>query len=135
MCAWHRSYRNQLAEEREENLALRGRIADMMGAAARANEWLRKAIRAYEDDPHHEKLKVRVIDYKQRARCYKRMAMPLYPDDDSEWSDDDDIIDPVYKKQLEDEIKAKNTKREEDMRRAQEEREGGVGSSLEVHTS
>jgi hypothetical protein len=28
------------------------------------------------------------------------MALPLIPDDDSEWSDDDDLIDPEEKKRL-----------------------------------
>jgi Zn-dependent oligopeptidase len=39
--AWHKSYRNQLAIEREENMNLRNQIFDMQAAAGRANGHLR----------------------------------------------------------------------------------------------
>lgn len=39
--AWHKSYRNQLAMEREENMNLRNQIFDMHAAAGRANGHLR----------------------------------------------------------------------------------------------
>jgi hypothetical protein len=50
-------------------------------------------------DELHE-LRVANTTLRQERRMWKRMAMPLIPDDDSEWSDDDDIIDPEEKKRL-----------------------------------
>src|SRR5579871_6566180 len=54
MCAWHSSYRNQLADEREENLNLRLRIADMQASAARGLEALRKFRRDWEENPEQD---------------------------------------------------------------------------------
>ncbi|KAH8808011.1 hypothetical protein F5884DRAFT_674121 [Xylogone sp. PMI_703] len=96
--AWHRNYRKQLSDEREINLELRNQINDMKAAAGRANEWLRKARRSMDDDPNYNKLRVENIALRQERRFWKRMALPLIPDDDPEWSDDDDLIDPEEKK-------------------------------------
>jgi len=41
------------------------------------------------------------------------MALPLIPDDDSEWSDDDDLIDPVEKERVAAAAKEKQVKAEE----------------------
>lgn len=96
--AWHKNYRKQLSDEREENLALRNQINDMRAAACRANEWLRKLRRALTDNDELNELRIQVVQYRLERRFWKRMAMPMIPDDDSEWSDDDDIIDPEEKK-------------------------------------
>lgn len=100
MCTWHRSYRNQLAEEREKNLALTCQILDMQEHAARGMECLRMFRRAWEDNPFHHELQVQITHKRQEARMWKRMALRELPDDDSEFSDDSDIIDPVEKKRL-----------------------------------
>lgn len=98
--AWHKNYRKQLAEEREENLALRNQINDMRAAACRANEWLRKLRRHLTDHDELTELRIQNIALRQEKRFWKRMALPLLPDDDSEFSDDDDLIDPEEKKRL-----------------------------------
>ena len=91
--AWHRNYRKQLADEREENLLLRGQIDDMKAAAARANDYLRQMRRFVTDHDEVTELRVQNASLRQQRRLWKRKAMPLIPDDDSEWSDDDDLID------------------------------------------
>ena len=98
--AWHRNYRKQLTDEREENLALRNQISDMKAAAARANEHLRQMRRYLTDNDELHQLRVENISLRQQRRLWKRKALPLIPDDDPEWSDDDDIIDPEEKKRL-----------------------------------
>jgi hypothetical protein len=98
--AWHRNYRKQLADEREENLNLRNQINDMKAAACRANEHLRQMRRYLTDHDELNELRIRNIQLRQERRLWKRMALPLIPQDDSEWSDDDDIIDPEEKKRL-----------------------------------
>lgn len=100
MSAWHRSYRNQLAEEREENLNLRLKIADMQASAARGNEALRNFRRLWEEDPKNNALKVENVALRQEKRAWKRMALRYLDPDDSEFSDDDDLIDPEEKKRL-----------------------------------
>jgi hypothetical protein len=100
MATWHRSYRNQLADEREENLNLRLRIADMQAAAARGAESLRKFRRGWEEDPRHSALKVENVQLRQEKRAWKRIALRHLDPDDSEFSDDDDMIDPEEKKRL-----------------------------------
>ena len=100
MSAWHRSYRNQLADEREENLNLRLRIADMQASAARGAEALRNFRRGWEEDPKHTALKVENIALRQEKRAWKRMALRHLDPNDSEFSDDDDQIDPEEKKRL-----------------------------------
>ena len=98
--AWHRNYRKQLADEREEALNLRNQINDMKAAACRANEHLRQMRRYLTDHDELNELRIQNIQLRQERRLWKRMALPLIPDDDSEWSDDDDIIDPEEKKRL-----------------------------------
>ena len=96
--AWHRNYRKQLSDEREENLNLRNQINDMKAAACRANAHLRDMRRYLTDHDELYKLRVENIALRQERRQWKRMAMPLIPQDDPMWSDDDDIIDPEERK-------------------------------------
>jgi hypothetical protein len=96
--AWHKNYRKQLADEREENLNLRCQINDMKAAACRANGHLRDMRRWVTDHDELNELKIQNIQFRQERRWWKRMAMPMIPDDDPEWSDDDDLIDPEEKK-------------------------------------
>ena len=98
--AWHKSYRDQLAEERNRNLELNNRILDMQEHAAKASEYLRKAQRLHDDSPEWQELHIQNDAYRKEIRYWKRMAMPLIPDDSDFWSDDDDLIDPEEKKRL-----------------------------------
>lgn len=98
--AWHKNYRKQLAEEREENLRLRNQINDMIASAARANGHLRDMRHYLTDHDELHELRVQNVKFRQERRMWKRMALPLIPDDDSEWSNDDDLIDPEEKKRL-----------------------------------
>lgn len=82
--AWHTNYRQQLADERQENLNLRCQINDMKAAACRANEHLRDMRRHITDHEELHELRVQNIQYRQERRFWKRKAMPLIPDDDSE---------------------------------------------------
>jgi hypothetical protein len=95
---WHRNYRKQLSDEREENLNLRNQINDMKAAACRANEHIRQMRRFVTDHDELNELRVQNIALRQERRIWKRMALPLIPDGDPEWSDDDDLIDPEEKK-------------------------------------
>jgi hypothetical protein len=81
-------------------LRLRNRINDMIASAARANGNLRDMRRYVADHDELHELRVQNTQYRQERRMWKRMALPLIPDDDSEWSDDDDLIDPEEKKRL-----------------------------------
>lgn len=98
--AWHKNYRNQLAFEREENLKLRNEINDKIASAVRANGHLRDMRRYLTDHPVIHELQIQVHQYRTSCRFYRRMALPHLPEDDSEWSDDDDLIDPEEKKRL-----------------------------------
>ncbi|KAH8589677.1 hypothetical protein B0O99DRAFT_655298 [Bisporella sp. PMI_857] len=89
--AWHKSYRDQLAHERAENLRLNCLIYDMQAAAARANGHLRDMRRYITDHPELEELRREVAGLRTDRRMWKRMAMPLMTESDSEWSDDDDL--------------------------------------------
>lgn len=95
---WHSNYRKQLEIERAENLLLRDQIQDKIATAARANEHLRQMRRYVTDHPELHELRVENDFLRKDRRSWKRMALPLIPDDDSEWSDDDDLIDPEEKK-------------------------------------
>ncbi|KHJ30491.1 hypothetical protein EV44_g1662 [Erysiphe necator] len=97
---WHKNYRKQLAAEREENLRLRCQIDDMKSAAGKANQSLRDMRRCITDNNEWHELKVQNCALRQEKRYWKRLALPLVPDDDSEWSDDDDLIDPEEKNRL-----------------------------------
>ncbi|KUJ18320.1 uncharacterized protein LY89DRAFT_696674 [Mollisia scopiformis] len=116
--AWHKNYRKQLAAEREENLDLRNQINDMRAAACRANEHLRQMRRFVTDNDELHELRVQNHQYRTERRFWKRLALPLIPDDDSEWSDDDDLIDPEEKKRL-------NALKAEKERKDTEDGEGG----------
>ena len=92
--AWHKNYRKQLAVERETNLHLNNHMNDMRASAARANEYLRLLRRAIFDDEDMNKIKMDLQVARLLSRSWKRMALPLMPDDDSDFSDEDDIKDP-----------------------------------------
>ncbi|RKF55313.1 hypothetical protein OnM2_090029 [Erysiphe neolycopersici] len=97
---WHKNYRKQLAAEREENLRLRCQVDDMKSAAGKANQSLREMRRYITDKNEWHELKVQNCALRQEKRYWKRLALPLVPDDDSEWSGDDDLIDPEEKKRI-----------------------------------
>lgn len=100
VAAWHRSYRSQLDEARQENSRLREQIWEMQTHAGRANESLRQFRRKYEDDDETWDRRVEHTALRQELRFWKRMAMPELEDDDPYWSDDDDVIDPTEKERL-----------------------------------
>ncbi|KAG9241715.1 hypothetical protein BJ878DRAFT_427525 [Calycina marina] len=89
--AWHKSYRNQLAFEREQNLQLNNTINEMRASACRANGYLREMRRCITDNPEWHELRVQNAQFRQERRMWKRMALPLMPHDDSDFSDDDDL--------------------------------------------
>ena len=120
--AWHKNYRKQLTDEREENLNLRNQINDMKAAAARANGHLRDMRRYLDDHDEMNELRIQNIALRQEKRFWKRIAMPLIPDDDSVWSDDDDLIDPEEKKRLA-EVEAQKAEAE------RKKREDGLGEN------
>lgn len=95
--AWHRSYRDQLTLERQENLELRCKHIDMAASAARGNEALRNFRRVWEGSDQILALQSQVTEYRQLARFYKRRAYAYGdPDDDraSLYSSDSDIAEP-----------------------------------------
>ncbi|KAF4989785.1 hypothetical protein FGRMN_8877 [Fusarium graminum] len=100
VASWHRSYRKQLADARDENARLREQIWQMQAHAGRANENLREYRRKYDEDEGRWNRLVDEKAHRQELRFWKRMAMPELDDDDSYWSDDDDIIDPAEKERL-----------------------------------
>ncbi|KAG5948941.1 hypothetical protein E4U53_006090 [Claviceps sorghi] len=100
VAAWHRSYRSQLDEARQENSRLREQIWEMGAHAGRANEKLRQFRRIYHDDERRWERRVEQTALRQELRFWKRMAMPELEDDDPYWSGDDDVIDPAEKERL-----------------------------------
>lgn len=98
--AWHKNYRKQLAAERGENLNLRCQLDGLKAAASRANQNLRDMRRFITDKDEWSELRIQNSALRQEKRYWKRLALPLIPDDDSEWSDDDDLIDVEEKKRL-----------------------------------
>ncbi|GAB0132929.1 hypothetical protein EsDP_00001349 [Epichloe bromicola] len=100
VAAWHRSYRSQLDEARQENSRLREQIWEMQTHAGRANESLRQFRRKYDDDDETWDRRAEHTALRQELRFWKRMAMPELEDDDPYWSDDDDVIDPAEKERL-----------------------------------
>ena len=102
IAAWHRSYRAQLAEARTENSRLREQIWDMQSHAGHANELLRTFRSKYDEDAVRWEGRVDAKAVRQELRFWKRMAMPELADDDSYWSDDDDLVDPAEKQRLSD---------------------------------
>jgi len=128
MSAWHMSYRNQLSQERSENLELRCKISDMGASAARGMEALRKFRRGWEDSPMYHELKVENTKLRQMNRTWRRMALRELPSDDSEFSDDSDIIDPEEKKRQKRLEEEKQLKEERDQRGASGSGSGGDAS-------
>ncbi|KFY69955.1 hypothetical protein V499_09588, partial [Pseudogymnoascus sp. VKM F-103] len=100
MCAWHRSYRDQLAAERAENLELRCRISDMQASAARGMEQMRLFRRGWDRSDLVMEMRAEIVSLRQQARGWKRVALSELASDDSEFSDDDDVVDPEEKKRL-----------------------------------
>ncbi len=98
--AWHRSYRAQLAEARAENCRLREQVWEMQGRAGHANEALRQFRGRFDDDAARWDRRVDARAVRQELRFWKRMAMPHMPEDDPYWSDDDDLVDAVEKRRL-----------------------------------
>ncbi|KAK9791706.1 hypothetical protein SCARD494_07495 [Seiridium cardinale] len=99
--AWHRSYRAQLAEARSENSKLREQVWEMQEHAGRANKLLREFRKKYDEDEARMDRRVEDKARKQEIRFWKRMAMPEVGDnDETAWSDDDDMVDPVEKERL-----------------------------------
>ncbi|KAF7539615.1 hypothetical protein G7Z17_g12381 [Cylindrodendrum hubeiense] len=111
VAAWHRSYRKQLADARDENARLREQIWTMQRHAGKANDSLRDFRRKYDEDEVRWDRRVDDKAARQELRFWKRMAMPELENDDPYWSDDDDIIDPAEKERL----------RELDIKAAQEQ--------------
>lgn len=97
VAAWHRSYRTQLDEARQENSRLREQIWAMQTHAGRANDSLRGFRRRYDDDATRWARRVDDTAARQELRFWKRMAMPELDDDDPYWSADDDVIDAAEK--------------------------------------
>ncbi|TWU72055.1 hypothetical protein ED733_002825 [Metarhizium rileyi] len=102
VAAWHRSYRVQLDEARQENSRLREQIWEMQTHASRANENLRSFRRKYDEDAKRWGKRVEDTSMRQELRFWKRMAMPELDDDDPYWSGDDDVIDEAEKERLRD---------------------------------
>ncbi|TPX13353.1 uncharacterized protein E0L32_006326 [Thyridium curvatum] len=100
VAAWHRSYREQLADARDENCRLRSQIWEMQRHAGLANESLRRFRGRYDDSESRWERRVDARAVRQELRFWKRMAMPEVSDDDPCWSDDDDLVDPVEKMRL-----------------------------------
>jgi hypothetical protein len=82
MCAWHRSYHEQLAVERAANLELRERVSDMAMHAAEGARSLVDFRRDWDGTPAHLKQVLDGTVQRQLCRTWKRMAMPFLPDDD-----------------------------------------------------
>lgn len=101
-CAWHRSYRQQLADARAETAFYRADIDARIAAAHRGAEALRKFKAAWSADAEIVELKTQITEERQKARFWKRMALKELPDDDPTFSDDDDLIDPVEKQRIKD---------------------------------
>lgn len=100
VASWHRSYRSQLDDARRENSRLREQIWEMQAHASAANEQLRKFRGKYDEDEERWKRRVDDRAARQELRFWKRMAMPELEEDDSYWSDDDDVVDPAEKERL-----------------------------------
>ena len=73
-------------------MQLRNRINDMIASAARSNGHIRDMRKHINDNDELQELRAKNHQLRMERRMYKRMALPLIPDDDSEWSDDDDLM-------------------------------------------
>lgn len=100
VAVWHRAYRSQLDEARQENSRLREQIWEMQSHAGRANEKLRQFRRKHDEDERRWDRRVEGTALRQELRFWKRMAMPELEDDDPFWSDDDDMVDSAEKDRL-----------------------------------
>ncbi|KAL5350218.1 hypothetical protein ACLOAV_005256 [Pseudogymnoascus australis] len=129
MCAWHRSYREQLAAERAENLELRCHISDMQASAARGLEQMRLFRRGWDRSDLVMEMRAEIVSLRQQARGWKRVALSELASDDSEFSDDDDVIDPEEKKRLARVEEEKRFKEEVEKRRAEEGEVGEEGAA------
>lgn len=130
VASWHRSYRKQLADARDENARLREQIWTMQHHAGKANDNLRDFRRKYDEDEARWDRRVDDKAARQELRFWKRMAMPELEDDDFYWSDDDDIIDPAEKKRLHElDLKAA----QEQMDSQAEDSDGGGQSGQQMH--
>ncbi|OBT64381.1 hypothetical protein VE03_05751 [Pseudogymnoascus sp. 23342-1-I1] len=129
LCAWHRSYRDQLAAERAENLEMRCRISDMQAAAARGMEQMRLFRRGWDRSDLVMEMRAEIVSLRQQARGWKRVALSELPSDDSEFSDDDDVIDPEEKKRLARVEEEKKLKEEVEARRAEDSGGEGEGAA------
>jgi hypothetical protein len=134
---WHKNYRNQLAVERELNLALNNQINEMRASACRANEYLRQLRRALTDDEDRTEQMREIHGLRTERRFWKRMALPLFPDDDpEEYSSDDDRADPIIVRRLQ-ELKvlaAEEAKREVETlaaKKAKENTDGNLGGNAD----
>lgn len=134
MCAWHRSYRDQLAHERAENLRLKNQILDMNEVATTASNNLKKFRAKWDGSPRYFEEMAEKVKYRQAARTWKRMAFPELSDDDSLFSDDDDLIDPEEKKRLATEEAAK-IRRRKAAQRAEESADEADSLASDLHDS
>ncbi|KAK2600206.1 hypothetical protein QQS21_005080 [Conoideocrella luteorostrata] len=134
VASWHRSYRSQLDEARQENSRLREQIWEMKTHAGRANENLRQFRRKYDEDEKRWDRRVDRTAMRQQLRFWKRMAMPELDDDDPYWSGDDDMIDSSEKQRLRE---LEQRAAQEQMMEAQmeEDGEGGPGGQMATHLS
>ncbi|KAK0671838.1 hypothetical protein QBC41DRAFT_245019 [Cercophora samala] len=98
--AWHKSYRNQLADARAENSKLRDQIWEMQAQAGAVNEKMRNFRKKYDENEARWEKRVDNKAMRQELRFWKRMAMPHLADDDPYWSDDDDLVDVAEKRRL-----------------------------------
>ena len=105
--AWHRSYRDQLAEARAENARLRDQIWEMQEHAGKCNTLVRDFRTRFQDNPANWQKKMENVAMRQEIRFWKRMALrSVVAEDDTDfWSDDDDVIDKAEKERLRDEDK------------------------------
>lgn len=96
--AWHRSYREQLAQEREENLKLRLQIDDMQASARRLNDHHIGIRRCLDRGDVWGNLESEAKGWRHEARFWKRLALKELSEDDEIFSDDDDLTDLEKKK-------------------------------------
>lgn len=73
----------------------------MQEHAGHANAMLREFRKKYDEDEERMNRRIEDKARRQEIRFWKRMAMPdVGEENQSVWSDDDDIVDPVEKERL-----------------------------------
>ena len=77
--AWHKSYRDQLAQERKENLELRCHIADMQAHARKANDYLNQLRRYTSEHKIITELTTQVHQYKTERRFLEAYGLCWSP--------------------------------------------------------